>query len=337
MLLRQREAGLLHPGGRPVVHRSETPQAVDAGELSELPEEPGPDATRFPPQITEAPITLAEAGIDKHLADRARKSAAKPAEVFEAELADRRRRFERDDGKVPVNLVDDTAERKAQRRAMREAELGASMRELPQKRYGVILADPEWDYEVWSPATGSDRAAANHYPTSPLAAICARDVAAIAAEDCLLALWAVVPMLAEAYCVLDAWGFARFERDPATGLLTIDKSAGRYVSSGVWTKYRPGGGIGMGHWFRVDHEILILATRGQPPAPERGTQARSIFDVPASRVHSEKPELVAEILEGYFPSLPKIELNRRGPPRPGWDAWGNEAEGNEASLAEAAA
>jgi hypothetical protein len=25
-----------------------------------------------------------------------------------------------------------------------------------------------------------------------------------------------------------------------------------------------------------------------------------------------------------FPNLPKIELNRRGPARPGWDAWGNE-------------
>jgi N6-adenosine-specific RNA methylase IME4 len=31
------------------------------------------------------------------------------------------------------------------------------------------------------------------------------------------------------------------------------------------------------------------------------------------------------LIEAYFPSLPKIELNRRGPARDGWDAWGNEA------------
>jgi N6-adenosine-specific RNA methylase IME4 len=37
------------------------------------------------------------------------------------------------------------------------------------------------------------------------------------------------------------------------------------------------------------------------------------------------------MIEQYFPTLPKIELNRRGPPRPGWDAWGNEAEQAEAA------
>jgi N6-adenosine-specific RNA methylase IME4 len=31
------------------------------------------------------------------------------------------------------------------------------------------------------------------------------------------------------------------------------------------------------------------------------------------------------MIEAYFPSVPKIELNCRGVPRPGWDAWGNEA------------
>ena len=311
-------------------------------------DEPGPEPTRFDeptraraicdqPVLERSinrpgsPITLAEAGIDKHLADRARKSAAKPAQVFEAELADRRRRYERGDGLAPVNLVDGTAERKRMRRTQREAELGTAQRELPDRTYGVILADPEWDFAVWSDETGLDRAAANHYPTSTLEAICARDVAAIAAADCVLALWATVPMLAEAFIVLDAWGFARFERDPDSGFLAIDRSAGRYVSSASWTKYKPGAGIGMGHWFRVDHEILLIATRGRPPAPARGDQVRSVFDVPASRVHSQKPELVCEILEAYFPSLPKIELNRRGPARPGWDAWGNEAETEEAA------
>jgi hypothetical protein len=33
--------------------------------------------------------------------------------------------------------------------------------------------------------------------------------------------------------------------------------------------------------------------------------------------HSAKSEAVLELIEAYFLSLPKIELNRRGPPRPG--------------------
>lgn len=133
-------------------------------------------------------------------------------------------------------------------------------------------------------------------------------------------------MLPEAFCVMDAWGFARFDRNPDNGILTLDKRRGRYVSSGVWTKYKPDAGIGMGHWYRIDHEILLVATRGNVPAPVEGEQARSVFDAPASRVHSQKPELVLEIIEQYFPTLPKIELNRRGLARPGWASWGNEVE-----------
>jgi hypothetical protein len=40
--------------------------------------------------------------------------------------------------------------------------------------------------------------------------------------------------------------------------------------------------------------------------------------------HSAKPECFLEMIERYFPTLPKIELNRRGAARSGWDAWGNE-------------
>jgi N6-adenosine-specific RNA methylase IME4 len=42
--------------------------------------------------------------------------------------------------------------------------------------------------------------------------------------------------------------------------------------------------------------------------------------------HSAKPELFAEMIEQLYPTVPKIELNRRGQARPGWDAWGAEAE-----------
>jgi hypothetical protein len=39
---------------------------------------------------------------------------------------------------------------KADRRAVRETELAAKQTALPDKRYGVIVADPEWRFEPWS-------------------------------------------------------------------------------------------------------------------------------------------------------------------------------------------
>jgi N6-adenosine-specific RNA methylase IME4 len=196
---------------------------------------------------------------------------------------------------------------KAQRRQERERELAARQSSLPDKRYGVIYADPEWRFEVYSRDTGMDRAADNHYPTSSTEDICNRPVADIAADDCVLFLWATVPMLPDALRVMDAWDF-------------------QYKSHCVWAKDR----IGTGYWFRNQHEILLVGTRGNVPAPAMGTQVESLVDAPVGR-HSEKPEKFYQLIERYFPNLPKIELNARAA-RPGWDAWGYEAPiGTEAA------
>lgn len=191
---------------------------------------------------------------------------------------------------------------KAERRAARERDLGARIQALPNKSYGFILADPEWRYEPYSRITGMDRAAENHYPTSDIDTIKARDVQSIAAPHSILGLWTTGPFLDQALAVIPAWGFT-------------------YKSSLVWIKDK----IGTGFWFRYKHEFLLIATRGKPVAPALGTQIPSVLVAPRGR-HSEKPDAVAEMVERLWPNTPKIELNRRGAPRPGWDAWGNEVE-----------
>jgi N6-adenosine-specific RNA methylase IME4 len=191
---------------------------------------------------------------------------------------------------------------KAERRAERENELAAKQIALPATRYGVIVADPEWRFEPYSRETGMDRAADNHYPTSVTDVIAARDVASIAADDCVLFLWATVPMLRDALRVMEAWGFD-------------------YKSHVVWDKVH----IGTGYWFRNRHELLLVGTRGGIPAPAMGEQFASVMTI-ARKEHSAKPDPFLEMIEQYFPTLPKIELNRRGLPRPGWDAWGDETE-----------
>ena len=189
---------------------------------------------------------------------------------------------------------------KKDRRQEREAELGQRIAALPAKRFGVILADPEWRFETYSAETGMDRSADNHYPTSALDVIKSRPVGDIAADDCALLLWATVPMLLQALEVMAAWGFA-------------------YKSHAIWNKDR----VGTGFWFRNKHELLLIGTRGKIPAPAMGEQIASVVDAPLGE-HSAKPAFAHELAESYWPNLPKIELNARLR-RLGWDAWGLEA------------
>lgn len=169
---------------------------------------------------------------------------------------------------------------------------------LPDKRYGVILADPEWKFETWS-EKGMDRAAANHYPTSALEVLKARPVQGIAAADCVLFLWVTAPFLHHGLDVLAAWSF-------------------EYKSHFVWLKDH----AIHGYWNRSAHELLLVGTRGKIPCPAEGTQACSVLDGKRGK-HSQKPDCFYELIEFHFPHLAKIELNARKR-RAGWDSWGNE-------------
>jgi N6-adenosine-specific RNA methylase IME4 len=94
--------------------------------------------------------------------------------------------------------------------------------------------------------------------------------------------------------------------------------------------------IGTGYWSRNKHELLLIGTRGHVPAPSPGAQWPSVIEAPV-REHSRKPDQVYELIEAYFPTLPKIELHARGAvARPGWDVWGLEAptEGGDADEIE---
>lgn len=241
-------------------------------------------------------LTLEDVGIDRKLSARSQKIGGIGEQAFEAMVESMRDRIA-EGGRVSLDIV--SADKK-ERRAARERDLASRQEALPDRRYGVIYADPEWRFEVYSRDTGMDRAADNHYPTSETDAICARPVGDIAADDCALFLWATVPMLPDALRVMAAWGFD-------------------YKSHCIWAKDR----IGTGYWFRNQHELLLVGTRGSIPAPAMGTQIASLVDAPVG-AHSEKPTAFYELIEGYFPNLPKIELNARAA-RPGWDAWGYEA------------
>ena len=242
---------------------------------------------------------LKQAGISTSAAQRYEQFNRLPGREKERRIAQGRAAIEA--GKSIADTIIAQSE-KRERRARRERELAAKVAALPDKKYAVIVADPEWQFEPWSKETGMDRAAANHYPTTVTEAVAARDVPSISADDCVLFLWATIPMLPHALLVMAAWGFD-------------------YKSHYVWAKDK----AGTGYWSREKHELLLIGTHGKIPCPAPGEQWESLITAPRGK-HSAKPECFLEMIEQYYPNLPKIELNRRGSPRPGWDAWGLEVE-----------
>jgi N6-adenosine-specific RNA methylase IME4 len=167
------------------------------------------------------------------------------------------------------------------------------------QRYPVILADPAWHYRLYNEESGSSRAAAEHYPIMSLDEICALPVSDLATDSAVLFLWTTAPHLQESFQVLAAWGF-------------------EYKTNAVWVKDK----IGLGHFIRGQHELLLIATKGDMPCPLPANRPPSVITAPR-REHSRKPDEAYEIIDRMYPSLPKIELFARNA-RPGWAAWGNE-------------
>jgi N6-adenosine-specific RNA methylase IME4 len=163
--------------------------------------------------------------------------------------------------------------------------------------FPILYADPPWRYEH---AVSDSRAIENQYPTMTLEEICALRVADVCTPDAVLFLWATSPKLAESIRVLDAWGF-------------------NYRTCAVWVKEQ----LGMGYYFRQKHELLLVATRGAPPAPAPDARPASVVMAPRTK-HSAKPPEFYDLIERMYPSLPKLELFCRSP-RQGWKAWGNQA------------
>jgi N6-adenosine-specific RNA methylase IME4 len=128
--------------------------------------------------------------------------------------------------------------------------------------------------------------------------ICVLEVPA--ARNAVLFLWVTSPHLDQGLRVILEWGF-------------------KYKSSAIWTKPRPG----TGYWWRNQHELLLVATRGKWPAPKPKERAASLYEFPTTK-HSEKPTAIRDQIAGWWPDARRLEMFARSR-ADGWDSWGNEA------------
>lgn len=168
----------------------------------------------------------------------------------------------------------------------------------PSGSFSVIYADPPWRYDF---SKSKSRDVENQYPTMTTEDVCALQVPA--AADAVLYLWATAPKLEDALRVVKAWGFT-------------------YKTHAVWDKEL----IGMGYWFRGQHELLIVATRGRVSPPPQGLRCGSVLRFRRGR-HSAKPGQVRDMIAAWFPSARRLEMFAREQVEC-WTVWGNEVQAN---------
>ena len=158
--------------------------------------------------------------------------------------------------------------------------------------FATIYADPPWLYDDQN----TRGATSDHYGGMAVDEIAALPVAQLAAETAHLHLWTTNAFLFDARRVMEAWGF-------------------EYKSCFVWVKPQ----MGMGHYWRVSHEFLLLGVKGSCVFQDKGLKSWAEFE---RGRHSAKPPQVREFIERSSHG-PRLELFGRMPV-PGWVVWGNE-------------
>jgi N6-adenosine-specific RNA methylase IME4 len=172
--------------------------------------------------------------------------------------------------------------------------------------FRTIIADPPWAYR----SSGGNGGVANHYATMSEEELCALPVKAVAAQDCVLLMWATWPQLEVAMRLIPAWGF-QF----VTGFPWVKTSEPPFCDLLGQTVMRPS--YGTGWWVRGCSEPILVCKRGNVTVP-----AQSWLGLISERMsHSRKPDTLYEYAES-FPA-PRLELFARRP-RFGWTVWGNE-------------
>lgn len=178
------------------------------------------------------------------------------------------------------------------------------------KRFRTIYADPPWAYGN----QGTRASTNNHYRTMTVEEIAALPVEKLADEVAQLHLWTTNGFLPDAFRIIEAWGF-------------------NYKSVLLWVKPQ----IGIGNYWRVSHEFLLLGTRGgamfpMELDPENAAKkrvpvernSRNSWVVAPRSQHSSKPHVFREMVEDVG-QAPRLEMFGRQAQH-GWVVWGNEIE-----------
>jgi len=200
-------------------------------------------------------------------------------------------------GESTINKIHTEIKREEkQKKYVQRVEKIKETKEIPTELPNLLLCDPPWRYDF---AETKNRQIENQYSTLTVPEM--KDHLPTTQDDCILFMWATAPKLREAFELLDLWEYS-------------------YKTHAIWDKEI----IGSGYWFRGQHELLIVATRGNCSPPIESLRISSVFRERRTK-HSKKPLCVYEYIEKAFGDKVKLEMYCREA-RPGWQAMGNEIE-----------
>lgn len=199
-----------------------------------------------------------------------------------------------------LRRAEDKAEHRMNGKKAQSADWIQDLGELVKRgeKFGCIYADPPWEYG--NRGTRSN-VAGEYQSTMTVEELCQEPVGELAADVCHLHLWVTVAFTFEAKRLLDAWGFT-------------------FRSEIVWCKTQ----MGIGNYWRLSHEKLLLATRGDTSDvvfPDGQKNHRSWLEARRGR-HSAKPDAFRRLIEEISPA-PRLELYGRHRTA-GWLVYGNE-------------
>ena len=236
-------------------------------------------------------MSLADLGISKSDSSRSQRVATLPEEEFEQYLTENAEQQREPSTAGILRLV---KQRQAQSVMPNQSPLASesvvnNLDTLIQDgaKFPTIYADPPWPTNENVPSMSVDD-------------ICEEPVEQLCHENAHLHLWTTNGFLLDAFDVLESWGFT-------------------YKSCFIWVKPQ----IGIGNYWRVSHEFMLLGVRGNLTFQDKG--ARSWIEHERTE-HSRKPEAVRELIERTSPG-PYLEMyGRQSPPTENWTVYGNQVQ-----------
>ena len=173
--------------------------------------------------------------------------------------------------------------------------------------YGTLLADPPWRFANRTGKMAPEHKRLSRYATMTLEEIQELPIPQLVGPASHLYLWVPNALIREGLETMRRWGFT-------------------YKTNIVWHKVRKDGGPdgrGVGFYFRNVTELVLFGVRGNLRTGPAGRRQVN-FLATRKREHSRKPDELYDIVEACSPG-PYLELFARHR-RPGWDAWGDEAD-----------
>lgn len=201
----------------------------------------------------------------------------------------------------------------------------------PRRGWAYVVADPPWSFSDKgsriAPDQRSKRRRRRGYRTLDLEQVkgLGAQLAPVLADDALLFLWTTSAHLVDgsARKVARAWGFV--PKATIAWVKVRPPKETQITARFVWTGecFAPHVQIGMGHYVRHAHELVVVCARGRAARLVKDRGVPSVLFAPRGE-HSRKPDAFRRLVDRIAGGGRVLELFARSS-WPGWTAWGDQA------------